>query len=48
NNRMLAVQIGGVLMVLAGIICYFLVSEKQETNDEAKIATLEIEGERSI
>jgi maltose/moltooligosaccharide transporter len=48
NNRMVAVQIGGVLMVLAGVICYFLVSEKQETNDEGKIASLEIEGERSI
>lgn len=49
NNRMLAVQIGGVLMVLAGIICYLIVND---TNNfiatDAKIAGLEIEGERSI
>jgi maltose/moltooligosaccharide transporter len=48
NDRMLAVQIGGGLMVLAGVICYLVVSEQQETNDESKIATLEIEGERSV
>ena len=48
NNRMLAVQIGGVLMLLAGLICYFIVSEKHESTDESKIATLEIEGERSV
>jgi maltose/moltooligosaccharide transporter len=29
NNRMLAVQIGGVLMLLAGILCYFIVKEKK-------------------
>ncbi len=33
NNRMLAVQIGGVLMILAGVICYFIVKEtKAESN----------------
>ena len=26
NNRLLAVQMGGSLMLLAGIICYFIVS----------------------
>ncbi|MBA3649582.1 MAG: MFS transporter [Chitinophagales bacterium] len=31
NNRMLAVQIGGVLMLLAAIICYFIV---KDTNGE--------------
>ena len=31
NDRLLAVQIGGVLMILAGIICYLFVKEK---NDE--------------
>ncbi len=33
NNRMMAVQIGGVLMILAGVICYFVVKEtKDESN----------------
>jgi maltose/moltooligosaccharide transporter len=49
NNRMLAVQIGGVLMVLAGLICYFVVKEKRnETAPEEKIAEIEIEGQRPI
>ncbi|HMH35076.1 MAG TPA: MFS transporter [Puia sp.] len=30
NNRMLAVQLGGALMSLAGIICYLVVTEKKE------------------
>lgn len=30
NDRLLAVQIGGVLMILAGIICYLFVNEKEE------------------
>lgn len=30
NDRLLAVQIGGVLMIIAGIICYLLVNEKEE------------------
>jgi maltose/moltooligosaccharide transporter len=49
NDRMLAVQIGGVLMILAGIICYAIVSErKNETVDEAETALLEIREERSV
>jgi maltose/moltooligosaccharide transporter len=49
NNRMLAVQIGGVMMVLAGIICYVIVSEtKGEAVDEQKTALLEIIEERSV
>ncbi len=49
NNRMLAVQIGGVMMILAGLICYFTVQEKKgERIDEAKVATLEIKEERSV
>ncbi len=36
NNRMLAVQIGGALMFLAGLICYFVVKEtKAESNAHA-------------
>jgi maltose/moltooligosaccharide transporter len=49
NNRMLAVQIGGVMMILAGLICYFIVQEKKEERiDESKVATLEIKEERSV
>jgi maltose/moltooligosaccharide transporter len=31
NDRLLAVQIGGVLMILAAVICYILVDEKETT-----------------
>ena len=49
NNRMLAVQIGGGMMILAGLICYLIVQErKDERIDEAKVATLEIKEERSV
>ena len=49
NNRMLAVQIGGVMMILAALLCLFIVKEKKnETAPEEKIAEIEIEGQRSI
>jgi maltose/moltooligosaccharide transporter len=49
NNRMFAVQLGGAMMLLSGLICYLVVSEKKnDTVDEAKVALLEIEEERSI
>lgn len=49
NNRMLAVQIGGVLMILAGIICYFVVSEKRnELASDEEVALIEIEEQRPI
>lgn len=49
NDRMLAVQIGGALMIFAGIICYAIVSErKNESIDEAEAALLEIREERSV
>lgn len=48
NNRMTAVQIGGVLMILAAIICYFLVNEKHQRVSKARIAKLEIEEQRPI
>ncbi len=35
NNRMLAVQIGGVLMIVAAILCYLIVNESK--NDEEVI-----------
>jgi maltose/moltooligosaccharide transporter len=30
NDRLLAVQIGGVLMIIAAVLCYILVNEKDE------------------
>lgn len=33
NDRMLAVQIGGGLMILAGILCYFIVKENKNDED---------------
>ena len=49
NDRMLAVQIGGVMMILAGLLCYIFVSEKKgEKVDEELVATLEIKEERTV
>ncbi len=49
NDRILAVQLGGVLMVVAGIICYFVVKEtKNDTATDSEIASLEIEEQRSV
>ena len=49
NDRMLAVQIGGILMILAAIICYTIVGEsKNESVDEPKVALLEIIEDRSV
>lgn len=49
NNRMSAVQIGGALMILAGIICYFFVSEKRiRKTSEEEIAEIQIEEQRPI
>jgi maltose/moltooligosaccharide transporter len=49
NNRMLAVQIGGGMMILAALVCYLWVSEKLEKPaTESQIALLEIEGERPV
>ena len=49
NNRMLAVQIGGGLMILAALLCYFIVDEK--TNEPVKediVQELKIIEERPI
>jgi maltose/moltooligosaccharide transporter len=32
NDRLLAVQIGGFLMIIAASICFFLIKEKQDNN----------------
>jgi maltose/moltooligosaccharide transporter len=46
NNRLAAVQIGGALMILAAIICFFFIKETK--TDETETAKLEIEEQRSI
>ena len=48
NNRLLAVQIGGILMILAAFLCYFIVSEKYERASASKIALIEIEEQRPV
>jgi maltose/moltooligosaccharide transporter len=48
NDRLLAVQIGGGMMFLAGLICFLIVKETHEEVTESAIATLEIEEQRPI
>jgi maltose/moltooligosaccharide transporter len=49
NNRMLAVQIGGGLMLLAALVCYLIVEEDpNEPVSEAETALLEIEEQRPV
>ena len=49
NNRMLAVQIGGVLMILAAILCYFIVKEsKNEPVNEELVDEVKITEQRSV
>ncbi|MFL5788000.1 MAG: MFS transporter [Flavisolibacter sp.] len=48
NNRLLAVQIGGVLMMVAAVLCYLIVSEKFERVSRSKVSLVEIEGQRTV
>ena len=49
NNRMLAVQIGGVMMILAALICYFVVKENADVQAPAsQVAEMEILEQRSV
>ena len=49
NNRLLAVQIGGGLMVLAALICFLFIREsKTEKIDEELTAEMEIQEQRSV
>jgi maltose/moltooligosaccharide transporter len=46
---MLAVQMGGVLMIIAAIICFVFINEKKNNlEDELRTAELEIENNRSV
>ena len=47
NDRLAAVEIGGGLMILAALICFFFIKENKDVN-EIETAKLEIEGERSV
>ncbi|MBO9684712.1 MAG: MFS transporter, partial [Flavisolibacter sp.] len=49
NDMMLAVQLGGVLMIVAALICFFFIKEKKnERVDEELVTELEIREERSV
>lgn len=49
NDMLLAVQIGGVLMIIAAIICFIFINErKNEKTDEAEIAEMEILEQRTV
>ena len=49
NDRLLAVQLGGGLMILAAIICFVFIREKKDEKvDEPAIAKLEIREERPV
>jgi maltose/moltooligosaccharide transporter len=49
NDMMLAVQMGGVLMILAALICFIFIKEnKNERVNEALVSELEIREERSV
>jgi maltose/moltooligosaccharide transporter len=49
NDRLLAVQVGGGLMIIAAIICYLFIKErKNEFVDEEDVAELEINERRSV
>ncbi|MFI5129411.1 MAG: MFS transporter [Chitinophagales bacterium] len=47
NDRLAAVKIGGGLMILAALICFFFIKEKKDV-DPIETAKLEIEGERPV
>lgn len=49
NDMMLAVQIGGVLMIIAAVICFLFIHEKKkEPTDDAEIAEMEILENRTV
>lgn len=49
NDMMLAVQLGGVLMIVAAVICFVFIKEKKsEKIDEDLVTELEIREERSV
>lgn len=47
NDRLLAVQLGGGLMIFAALICYFFIRETKNTNNILTVE-MKIEGERTV
>ena len=47
NDRLAAVEIGGSLMILAALICFFFIKESKKS-DDIETAKLEIEEQRSV
>lgn len=47
SDRMAAVEIGGAMMILAALVCFFFIKE-QRAVDQIQTTKLEIEGERSV
>ena len=48
NDRVLAVQVGGALMVIAAIICVLFIKDVKDAVDEEFIDELIIEENRSV
>ena len=49
NDRLLAVQCGGFLMILAAAICFFFIKEKRnESVDDSFVDEMKIIEERSV
>lgn len=49
NDRLLAVQVGGALMILASIVCYIFIREKKgEPVDETLTAEMELLEQRTV
>jgi maltose/moltooligosaccharide transporter len=49
NDRLLAVEVGGGMMILAALVCYIFIKEKKlAAEDETITSTLEIREERSV
>ncbi|RYY86279.1 MAG: MFS transporter [Chitinophagaceae bacterium] len=48
NDRLLAVQCGGFLMILAALICFFFIKEKKNNGNEPEVAEMEILEQRSV
>ena len=49
NNRLLAIEIGGFLFIIAALLCYFLIKEKKhEYVDDEETAKLEIAEQKAI
>ena len=46
NDRLAAVEIGGVMIIIAAFICFFFIKETK--TDEVEMAKLEIEEQRSV